>query len=476
MRTAPVIVLLAISAGCSGRDEARQAPPTAPARPSAGTGSAAPAGGGAAPARAITAERARAVLDAWLAAQNRGDFDAYEKLYAFRFEGVKRAGKRVVRFARLGWMEDRRRMFGKPMEVEAREPDVSTAASSAEVRFTQRWRSGRFEDLGPKRLLLVAEGEQVVIAREEMLRSDVVSAGAGGTGGAGVAGFLLSLGAKEFLVLGGAAPERHGKPTVVKPGGAEGMDDGVWLASAPIAAADLDPDVARLKGVKVRDDGGCEAEIVGFRAFALEVPHFGTVQEWNGGFEGDGKRASDAQIAEDVFSAGQTFVGAELGGSCHGVYAVAAERPAIVSGEKVTDAALEKKARDAFARLDAVVKLEAEYRGQGGKGRWWDDSAAVQIFKHPASGQVIVSVLADNRGSCGEFAASAWAVFEVKGGSLALLHGEGAPGEVRDAIDADGDGHLELVTHDVFGTEAALVGSDGNEIAALRYAYNDCPC
>ncbi|HKE20698.1 MAG TPA: nuclear transport factor 2 family protein [Kofleriaceae bacterium] len=488
MRAALVIVLLGLSAGCNSNDTTRSGPPSAPPRQAGSTAAAAPApapaathadaaGGAPAPGHAIAAERARAVLDAWLAAQNGGDFAAYEKLYASRFEGVKRVGKRVKRFARAGWMEDRKRMFGKPMDVEAREPAISTAAASADVRFTQRWRSGRFEDLGPKRLLLVAEGDQLRIAREEMLRSDVVSAGGRGGGGAPAAsGFLLELGAKSFLVLPGPAPEPHGALGLVKPGGPEGLDDGVYVASAAIATADLDPDLARLKGAKVRDDGGCEAEIVGFRAFSLEVPHFGTVQEWSGGVDGDGKPASEAAIAGDVFAAGRTFVGAELGGSCHGTYAALADRPAIVPGEKVSDAALEEKARDAFAGLEAVAALQTEYRGAGQKGRWWDGNIDVQIFKHPGSGQVIVSVLADNHGGCGDFAASAWAVYQVKGSALALLHGEGGPGEVRGAIDADADGRLELVTHDSFGTAAALVNGDGDEVAAVHYAYNDCPC
>src|SRR5262245_28185693 len=71
---------------------------------------------------------ARALLDAWLTAQQAGDFARYEALYADRFEGVKRAGLRSERFDRQGWMRDRQKMFARPMHVEASEVAISTLA------------------------------------------------------------------------------------------------------------------------------------------------------------------------------------------------------------------------------------------------------------------------------------------------------------------------------------------------------------
>ena len=45
------------------------------------------------------AERdARGVVDGWLAAQNAGDWAAYDKLYATKFTGIRRSGPRTVRF------------------------------------------------------------------------------------------------------------------------------------------------------------------------------------------------------------------------------------------------------------------------------------------------------------------------------------------------------------------------------------------
>lgn len=463
---------MALVAACNGGDKSAS-PAAAPAEATKAVGAGgAPASGSPAPspAPAIPAERARAVLDAWLAAQNRGDFAAYEVLFAPRLEGVKRVGERVARFARAGWMADRKRMFGKPMVVEARDPAVETTATTAEVRFTQRWQSGKFEDVGPKRLFLVADGDGLKIAREEMLRSDVVSARRGGAGPRSF-GFVLDAEGKTFVILDHVTvPASHGTPRLDRAGG------DFYIASASLEDDDLGPELAPWKGATVKTNFDCESRVAGFRIVSMEVPHFGTVQEWKGGYEGTGPVASDAEIAASVFTSGHAAVAAELATACSGVTAQPADRPAIVDGEKVTDEAVEKAARARFAKIDEVVELQAEHRAQKRAGKWWDESIQVDIFKHPSSGKTIASVMADNRGSCGELAASAWVIYEVNGTSLTPLHQGSPPAEIVAAIDADGDGRLELLTHDNFGGDVVLVGADGDELGALRYAYNDCPC
>ena len=67
------------------------------------------------------------MLDAWKAAQNGRDLAAYTRLYAARFEGVRRAGPRERRFDRASWLADRRNMFSLPVSVETADVRVSTA-------------------------------------------------------------------------------------------------------------------------------------------------------------------------------------------------------------------------------------------------------------------------------------------------------------------------------------------------------------
>ena len=114
---------------------------------------------------------AQKVLDDWLAAQNTGDFAAYDKLYAGQFFGVKRVGANKTTYDRAGWLEDRGRMFKNKMVVEADGVTISTNPRSAVVHFTQSFSSGKFRDVGPKQLIVIVEGGDLKISREEMLQS-----------------------------------------------------------------------------------------------------------------------------------------------------------------------------------------------------------------------------------------------------------------------------------------------------------------
>src|SRR5688500_6473613 len=73
----------------------------------------------------IDEQRVRALVDAWLDAQNAGDFTAYERLYAPRFTGIKRSGSRTQSYARAGWVLDRQTMFARPMRVAAKNLELA---------------------------------------------------------------------------------------------------------------------------------------------------------------------------------------------------------------------------------------------------------------------------------------------------------------------------------------------------------------
>jgi ketosteroid isomerase-like protein len=170
-----VAVLFVVALSACG-DKAADAPPAPVPPPSPPIANPSPAAEPEPPAATIPEATVKELVSAWLAAQNQGDFEAYAALYAAKFLGVKRAGQRETRFDRAGWLKDRERMFAKPMTVEAREPRIRTTSASADVELTQHWTSGKFEDSGPKRLLIVREAGKLKIAQEEMLRSDVAAA------------------------------------------------------------------------------------------------------------------------------------------------------------------------------------------------------------------------------------------------------------------------------------------------------------
>lgn len=123
---------------------------------------------------APTEKQATDLLAKWVAAQNAGDADAYQTMYAATFEGVRRSGKKATTFDRAGWIADRTKMFKKPMQVAATGATVTMAGAKATVRFTQTWGSGSYRDTGTKEIVLVLDAAEPRIAREEMLDSKVL--------------------------------------------------------------------------------------------------------------------------------------------------------------------------------------------------------------------------------------------------------------------------------------------------------------
>jgi hypothetical protein len=124
------------------------------------------------PTRASFDDEARTLLDAWLAAQNRGDFDAYARLYATNFTGIRRSGSHTVHLDHEGWLADRQRMFRKQMTVGM--SDLTVAGGGA--LFVQTFESGTYKDEGLKRMRFVHEKDQLRILVEEMLESKLKNA------------------------------------------------------------------------------------------------------------------------------------------------------------------------------------------------------------------------------------------------------------------------------------------------------------
>ena len=154
--------------GCHGRDPTPAAKPPVALAPTASSEAPGQAAQLVTKPSATGPAEATALVDHWIAAQNTGDFTAYDALYARRFEGVKRIGARSQSFDRDGWMRDRKRMFSKPMHVEAFNVAVNVFRQMAFVRFEQRWSSGTFADVGTKDIQLVREAGELRISVERM--------------------------------------------------------------------------------------------------------------------------------------------------------------------------------------------------------------------------------------------------------------------------------------------------------------------
>ncbi len=243
---------------------------------------------------AAPADEARALLDRWVTAQNKGDFAAYSSLYSATFRGVRRSGDRAVELDHDGWLRDRARMFKQPMRVTVAGASFTVAADGAEARFTQRFEQGTYRDLGPKRMLLAREAGALRIVREEMLASTVI----------GIRGERFAPVIEQEIVLHAAPPRAWGRGPVetVRQGG---FSEPPMCGEQAVDAKALPREIAARVGARVRLTDGertlCEATIGQPRMIYLA-----------GGDCADHPPEDDVDLARD----GQRLLVAPLDGPC----------------------------------------------------------------------------------------------------------------------------------------------------------------
>src|SRR5690606_34965015 len=208
--------------------------------------------------------------------------------------------------------------------------DVEVRATSvgAVIDFEQRWSSETYRDVGPKRLVLVTEGDELRIAREEMLRSTIDG------DDATVAG--MPLGRFFFTV------EADGVYVVlhpsVEPAWAKGprrlqSQQEHYAVTREADRAALPAELAALAGREVRLYGAsqelCRTTLGPLAVMQRVTPHFGQVQHWKGEL---GEPASHDEViaAEVATMAGDSgLLVAPVKADCAGaLYGQLADQPA----------------------------------------------------------------------------------------------------------------------------------------------------
>lgn len=435
---------------------------------------------------------ARGVLTAWLAAQNDGDLRAYNATYAQKFYGVKRSGPRTTTFDRAGWLKDRARMFRKKMIVTADAVAIRTATDAAVVTFNQTWASGTYKDTGAKQLVIVREGPRLVIAREEMLVSELADGpGKGASPPTESHAFVLTAGDSRWIVLAQDGVESIKGTGALKLVG----EDPAFVVQE---ATGLPAPLAAWKGRAVRlydaDEGICDAKVEGLYLATRFWPHFGMTGAWHGTGDAEGEAPMPpdriAAQAWEMLEPSQRIVVGRLSartGSCGQVlWARDAAAPApVVAAPIAAGKALQLEALGAFRKLSAWARIQKEYQADatGEKTRDWTDyeqaHPQVHAFRLP-DGRTFVTATAGAGSGCGDFRGELWAAWEVKGTEaphrLVLLSDEGDPGgafEPRAVMDLDGDGNVEIMGTDQLQTPSGAVLRPAVDVSAPSF---DCPC
>lgn len=408
-------------------------------------------------------QEARAVLDRWLEAQNTGHFDDYQFLYADDFTGVRRSGNRTASFDRQGWMQERQRMFGKPMTVAADDVHIFANNRSARVVFTQRWSSGGYADVGPKELVLERGPAGYRIVREELFASDKRKPGTID---------LQAFRRFAFVVDGEVVVSMNtddawavGPPILERPG----RDPLLLRSRRAVDTTKLPADVAKLPGLAVHllDARGarCEAKL---GALLLR----GRVFEGPGEVDLDGRPVREQSEGDGTMAWGGSphwLVARVVGDrkACAGATwarAAALAMPAIAVAETAS-AALTSLALEAFKALPQSEAIQREYThwyaGEHPHGRrppplWFQRARQKPVIRvlRPSAGPALLSVSAViGEGDCGNGVDNAlWALWALDGADparprLVLRNQPTADMTLQPtaAIDLDGDGTPELL-------------------------------
>jgi hypothetical protein len=451
---------------------------------------------GSSPASALAPDReARAVLDRWLEAQNTGRFEDYEVFYADDFTGVRRSGDRTATFDRKGWMQDRQRMFGKPMTVAADNVHIFASERSARIVFTQRWSSGRYADVGPKQLILRRGPAGFRIVREELFASDKRKPGTIDL--EAFRRFAFVLDGEVVVSMDADDAWAAGPPILEKPG----RDPMSLRSRRAVDTTKLPAEVAKLPGLPVRlmDARGvrCEAKL--------------------GEFLLRGKVFTDPGTdAEEAWAEGSHFLVARVAGdrkACAGATwtrAAALPMPVIATAEPPS-AELMSLALAAFKALPESAEIQSLYggwyAGEHPHSRrppplWFQRSRQKPIVRviRPASGPPLLSVSAlVAEGDCANGVDNAlWALWEMDGANPAHPHLVLRNQPTVDmtlqptaAIDIDGDGTPELLfdrstdhaSDNASGQPdflergiARALGGSYVEIAGPKTPIDFCPC
>ena len=441
---------------------------------------------------------AKAVFDQWLASQNEGDFSRYTKLYATKFEGVKRSGEKVRRFNRAGWLTDREKMFQKKMLVEASDVKIQTGPTYALVTFTQTWSSGTYKDRGPKRLMLVQEEGRLMLAKEEMLASTMMNAEPPRIVPPDQLTPVVMANNKPYIVLS-AEPDAAwgaGEPRVLSRDSFT-LIQGTEPSAVP---AELKGQVGRPFALYSPSGVVCQATVKSLGILGRVIPHFGMREIWTQDLEG--KAQTEAQAAPEVWSwteSGRLLVGElETKGTCTealwargGALAPLAPIPLDDAGEPFTTQALQE-----LRKLPIHKKLQKEFEtwsqesGSPSTAPWDTFEGAkpvVKLIGKPGGDQkALISLTLQAGYGCGSFEGSLWVLWEVTGSleslkwTLANDPANALAVTPKGVMDVDGDGSLELLfTGEGLDQSTGFIRLNGARYLQqqiIRVPYLDCPC
>lgn len=445
---------------------------------------------------AVPTKDVEALLEQWREAQNSGALPAYSNLYAQGFVGVKRSDARVRRFKREQWLQDRAAMFQKPMHVEYTDLKITSSPAMAIATFTQTWKSGTYNDIGPKEMLLTLQGGQLRILKEEMLASRA----------AGTDRKYSPPNFNEFMF---AKPLTGGYALIVRqgvdlnlvtahPAYAPDSGHGEWASERPHLDTGVSEEIRALRGKRFdlygKDRKLCTVTVDSFIAYTEVIPGGGwygpdTAQPTNEAVA-LGSWTMAQQRGEGSYLAAKGAAGAQCAGA---IWARSADlpEPALFSAREPS-ADEQALVLDRFQELVGFKQIQetfergigTDYDPAGVKGKHWYQyygGTALLLFENLATHETFASASAE-AGGCADRVGEYWAFFRTVGSKFNLLSDPFDPLQGRIelgvyvpeiAFDLNNDGRPELV-----GSAELFEFRDGTYVrtSSAIPPFLGCPC
>jgi hypothetical protein len=383
-------------------------------------------------------------------------------------------------------------MFKPNVTVAVSDIGIKNLGKTSRVVFTQTFTAGSFKDEGRKELILIEQGDKLLISREEMLVSNVA-------GDSSASGATTS---ERYAVHDGMIMLEPGAP-------AEGQralellsdQTNHFVVTRPLDTNRLDPRLRGRVGQSfdlVRPDGTlCSAKIERLAVRVEAVPHFGMVNTWRGvGDAAGGPKTPAREMALtvwDMVSPERRYLVGVLDQRCsEAPLAFPAGTAPKVIGTSAVSASTADVARAEFRRLPEYAEIERRFRAEVQSKKRWDEFEAeteeTAFTLSPTRELVVRSVVAGENGvaACGAFLGVLSAAFEfdmsqtpprlVK--STVIEQSQGVKPVFL--LDSDRDGIQEILSaprdldQEVVLYELEKQGAEPSSLFAI--AYMDCPC
>lgn len=241
----------------------------------------------------------------------------------------------------------------------------------------------------------------------------------------------------------------------------------------------LDGDVLAWQNHPLVIAGTCRAEVTGFALISL----ISGEPDIYGGIEADTDKATRA---ERFLRFGNTVIAGRLSG-CGSDNAIArsASLPAAIAAIAVDDKRAVAAAREQLLGSNLAFQAQRHYEEdgyhEGTPKKWWKaekDAITSMTFRHPSTGQTLISMQAVVDHGCGGANIFIWGIYEVTAPGEVEQVQLSAPEnlmQVQRAIDIDGDGTFEFMGHDA-SNDPALIRATGEVLTTLETPFYGCPC